>query len=501
MKYHILLFVLLINTVIGFAQLSVFSKYLPFNQKADVYPVISNPDEGLLLIFLSGKEIRVNCLTDRFQSNKEIILKKPAKNSKNYLGSYIIDSSLIITFSDKRFTTVSQLIVNMLTDSTHEISMNLFSVGQKYLATWETSSNLIVLSIAENSNTLIVSKFYEEGKTSQKEYNFTDVFSNGPLSKATLFSLFNENEGNLQKIDNSMPVSLGIASAKNKVYLTNDEIIITIDMFEDFTYYLSLNMSDNSHQSLVFPVTVMESENKNKAKNNSFIYDNTLFQLGINKFELGLKVQSLTDTNKVAYLHSLTRKNIDFSNSSMIIRNEKEGFPYGNPVERNIKKTRKFKRILSGMHPAISVFRKQSDFQILIGGIIEIQQAKGVISAAILVSGGEMVVGPGGNLVMPDPIYNFPSNYSFSSYPSRKIAYFSSLINSTTFYNSRKPIAGYTYDYIFDYANYMPGRIGMVTIFKMKGDYYLGYYSYSSHTYNIEWFKNIDDHVVRYGNN
>lgn len=498
MKYHILLFVFLTNTVIGFAQLSVFNKYLPFNQKADVYPVISNPDAGVPLIFISGKEIRVNYLGEKCRFQKELILKKPTKHSKKYLGSYIIDSSLIITFSDKKLKSVAQLIVNLRTDSTREISRNLFNVDQKHLATWETCGILTVLSIAENTNSLIVSKFYGEGKTSQKEYDFNDLFSSGPISQTTLFSLFNENEGKLQKIDNSMPVSLGIASAKNKVYLTNDELIITIDMFEGFTYYLSINLSDSSHQSLVFTVNNLESENLNEAKSNSFIYNNTLFQLCINKFELGLKVQSLTNTNKVVYFHSLTGKNIDFSNSSMITRNEKEGFPYGDPVVRNIKKPRKFKRIISRMRPAISVFRKQTDFQILMGGIIEIQQAKGVISATILVSGGEMIVGPGGNLVMPDPIYNFPSNYSFSSYPSRKIAYFSSLINANTFIHSRRPIAGYTYDYIFDYANYLPGRIGMVTIFKMKGDYYLGYYSYTSHTYNIEWFKNIDDHVIRY---
>ncbi len=150
------------------------------------------------------------------------------------------------------------------------------------------------------------------------------------------------------------------------------------------------------------------------------------------------------------------------------------------------------------MKPAISVFRKHTDFQILMGGVVETQQAKGVISEAIMVSGGEMIVGPGGNLIMPDPIYNFPSNYSFSSYSSRKAAYFSSVINATTYTHNYKSISKYTYDYIFDYANYMPGRFGLVIIFKLKGDYYLGYYSYSSHTYNIEWFKNIDDHVIRF---
>lgn len=78
------------------------------------------------------------------------------------------------------------------------------------------------------------------------------------------------------------------------------------------------------------------------------------------------------------------------------------------------------------------------------------------------------------------------------------MAYFSSMINTTSLTHSNKSISKYTYDYIIEYVNYMSGRHGLVTIFKMNGDYYLGYYSYGDKTYNIEWFKNIDDYSVQY---
>ncbi len=497
-KKQILIFILLISTVTGFSQLSVFCNYLPINQKTDVYPVISNPNVGLPLLFISGNDIRVLYMNEKCKFQKEIILKKPEKYSKHYLGSYIIDSSLIITFSDKKLTYVSQLIVNLRTEYYYEKSIILINENQKFLASWEEDDNLFVLGIVENSNKIIVNKFNGFSNISVREYNFNTLNIDKYTSNTTLYTLFNKNEGVLQKIDYTIPVSIGITSAKNKVYLINDEIIITIDALENATYLLAINLFNNSSRILTFPYNIPKSNNLSITKSNSFIYDNTIFQLSINKFELGLKVQSISDTSRIKYYHSFNNRNIDFSNSSMILRNEKEGFLFGNPVEKNIKHTRRFLRILSGMKPTISVFRKRSDFQILMGGIIEIQQAKGVISEAILVSGGEMIVGPGGNLIMPDPIYNFPSNYSFSSYSSQKAAYFSSVINSTRYTHNYKPISKYTYDYIFDYANYMPGRLGMVTIFKMKGDYYLGYYSYSSHTYNIEWFKNIDDHVIRF---
>ena len=497
-KNQILLVILVTCTVTGFSQLTVLNNYLMLNQKTDVYPVISNPNDGFPMLFISGKEIRVFYLTDECKFQKEILLRKPTKNSKRYLGSYIVDSNLIITFSNKKLTFVSQLIVNLRTDDYYERTNNLISENQKYLTSWEKDENLIVLGIVENTNKLIVSTFNGYGDASVNEYDFDDLYIDRIITNSSLYHLFNINEGKLQKIDYTIPVSLGITSARNKSYLINDEIIITIDLFDNVTYYLNINLSDNTYKIHSYNCNLSDSSNSASTKHNSFIYNNTIFQLSINKFEVGLKVQSLSDTNRVSSYHSSNVRNIDFTNSSMILRNEKEGFLYGNPEERNIKKARKFLRIISRMKPAISVFRRHTDFQILMGGVVETQQAKGVISEAIMVSGGEMIVGPGGNLIMPDPIYNFPSNYSFSSYSSRKAAYFSSVINATTYTHNYKSISKYTYDYIFDYANYMPGRFGLVTIFKLKGDYYLGYYSYSSHTYNIEWFKNIDDHVIRF---
>jgi len=72
------------------------------------------------------------------------------------------------------------------------------------------------------------------------------------------------------------------------------------------------------------------------------------------------------------------------------------------------------------MSPAISVFRKQSELQILLGSVVDIYQTAGLSANHQIASGGEMMVGPGGNLLMPDPVYVFPSNYSYSSYSSRK---------------------------------------------------------------------------------
>jgi len=498
LKKQILLIITLIYSITAFSQFLVFSNYLPYNQKTDVHTVTSNPEKGLPLIFMSGKEIRIFYLADEWKFQKEILIKRSSPISKKYLGGYINDSSLILTFSNKQFSSVSQIVVNLSTGNFFELSTEINSGNQVYLASWETKSGLVVLGAVDNSNLITVSKFSGYGDVSSHKYHFDFDEISQSHNSFTLSGLFESHGGAIQKIDASIPVSLYLASAKNKAYLINEEIIITIDYFAGITYYLSINLSQSRHEIQSYPCDIGNRGQLTLAKSNSFIYDNTMFQLSLYRDELSLSIIGLNDTNRIIKYYASKAEEIAFSNSSMEQRNEKEGFLYGNADIMEIKKTKRFLTIVSKMNPAISVFKRQEDFQILLGGVAEIHQASGIASKPILASGGEMTVGPGGNLIMPDPVYYFPTNYSFSSYSSRKSVYFSSIINSSSFQHKSKSISKYTYNYIVDYTNYMPDNQGLVTIFKMSGDYYLGYYLYGSNTYNLEWFKNIDDYSIKY---
>ncbi|MFK5856379.1 MAG: hypothetical protein QM503_09630 [Bacteroidota bacterium] len=495
---QLLIIALLIFSINGYSQFSVASEYFPYNQKTDVHVVTSSPESGIPMIFVSGREVKVLYYSADFKLDKEIITKRTIKNSRLYLGSYIVDSNLVISFSDKKLTIISHLVIDLRTGESMEMPF-IKVVSQKYIASWEVSDSLFVASIKENSNTIIIRKFFGKGDYAVGDFNFDSIVRDIDSSSnfVTLFNLFDTQEGRLQKIDHSIPASLKLASAKNKIYLVGEEVLITLDGANNTTYLLTLNIQNNTHSFEMYPYNALK-DGQISAIGNSFIYHNTIFQLSSNSYELGVSIRDLDSPGKGVYYNVLKSDKIKFSNSGISERNEKEGFMFGSPVVREIRTTRKFLKELWKMKPAISVFSKYPDFQILIGGVVGIHQAAGVIASTRLSSGGEMIVSTSGNLFMPDPDYNIPTNYSFSSYSSRKSAYFSSVVDTKTFSHKNKSISKYTYDYIIEYANYMPGRYGLVTVFKIKNDYYLGYYKYSNKTYNIEWFKNIDDFSVQY---
>ncbi len=496
MRKHILIIALLIYTIQGFSQFSVFSEYLPYNQKTDVYTVTSNFDMGLPLIFISGKDVKIFYLSTKYKLQKEIQIKKVSKNSRLYLGSYIIDSNLIISFSNEKLTSISQITVNLNNGSYEEQYTDIVYGNTQFITSLELKDSLYILGIVENTNIFILQKLYGRGFSSIQQFNFDSVFFD--KESPSISSIINKPGKAIRKIDSSIPVSLKISSCKNKIYMADNKITITLDEQNNTTQIYSLNLEDNTCSIDTILYKTLQNTEDSPALSNSFIYDNTIFQISVNKYEFGLNIKYLGNTDTATYFHFSRGNNIDFSNSAMYERNEKEGFLFGDPVTWEIKTTRKFLKMMSNMDPAISVFSKYPNFQILLGGIMDVHQAAGIMSNTVVSSGGEMIVGPNGSLIMPDPKYNFPTNYSFTSYSSNIIAYFSSMINTTSLTHSNKSISKYTYDYIIEYVNYMSGRHGLVTIFKMNGDYYLGYYSYGDKTYNIEWFKNIDDYSVQY---
>ena len=489
MRRFIVVFVLLLLSMQVFPQFSIYSEYFSYNKKTEVYPVTTSPELGLPMIFVSDRNVKIIYLDSDYKLVNEIRIKKSLKDYRNYIGSYFADSSLVMSFRNKHSNAMSHVIVDLHDGSYIEVQIDNKIENQKYLASWEIKDSLIVLSVVEGSNDFVVSKYFDGGSLSVNEFDVeTQIADN------SLFDFFSTDDGNIQKVDNTIPVSLQIASAKNKVYLVKDKVYITFDGDGVGTRVIMLDLHTGMFKDSYYDY----HDEQLVTVGNSFIYDNKLFALSIDKLGLALRISCLVDSSNDAVFIASKDRSIDFKNSNFIERNEKEGFLFGDPVVTEIGSFRKFLRIVSKMNPAISVFSKLTDYQILMGGIVGIHQSAGVTSNIILSSGGNMKVNPGGSLTMPDPVYNFATNYSFSSYSSFKSAYFSSIVDSESCDHKQKQISKYTYDYIIEYANYMAGRYGLVTVFKMSGDYYLGYYSYKNSTYNIEWFKNIDDFSVQY---
>ncbi len=496
MKSVLIIFIVFFSTIYGYSQLSVFNRFVQFNQKTDVHPVTSNPELGLPIIFIGGNNINVFYLQDEYEDSKEVAIKKASNNTKHYVGSFFeSDSSLALIFFSKKLHFYSKLSVNLISGCYSENDYQLSNSNQMHINSWEVKDSLYVLTVLENSSELTLFKF--SGNNQVSEYNYhvgKDI--QVVLGVNSLYEFVDSDEGRIQKIINTMPVNMYLASAKNKSYLVGNEIILSFDSHHSSTFLLKLSIGSNRFDIVEYPIT--DKTYLEFSKSNSFYYQNTLFQIGINDDYMGFIVRDIDNKDRIGNFGISKGEKIDFANTGIIRRNEKEGFLYGTPVIRNISNTKKFFRLASTMNPAISVFKNKDNCQINLGTVENIQQSGGVSARTLIVSGGKMTSGMGSNLVMPESVYYFPSNYSFTSYSTRISIGFSTIVNLKDYKHNPIPITKYTYNYIVDYANLMHGNQGMVTIFKFKGDYYLGYYTYGSNTYNLEWFKNVDDYSIQY---
>ena len=88
--------------MLSFSQLSVFEKHMQFNQKTDIHPITINEEIGLSLVFIAGKNIDVVYLDADHKFQREISLKRSSSTTKQYIGGYIVDSTLVLSFTDKK---------------------------------------------------------------------------------------------------------------------------------------------------------------------------------------------------------------------------------------------------------------------------------------------------------------------------------------------------------------------------------------------------------------
>lgn len=485
----ILLSMLCVNYT--FAQLSIFNEYIQFNQKTKVYPVVCNGSYGMQLVFIGGKTINVYSLNNKGKTESLIEIKHNEKNIKDYYGSYLIreDSILMLNFGSKNMDELSQLSVNLSTKEYAFTSKKLNTQDYQYLASWEVPDSLFILALKRNSSTMVLTSCFDS-KTVIKEYDATDLLL---MSDLSLYEIFNSDNGKPVKISNDIPVSLYLSSAKNKLYKNGKIISLTLDNINNNTSIIDLNIESGNIVSSHHKIDDIDALN---TKTNSFLAYGKLFQLQTNTDSISLVVTNRIDNTLWNRFVAYSGKKIHFANSIPVKQNEKQGFMYGHPEVKKLRSTKRFLKLASKMNPSITVNKHIENFQIKIGAVEEITQAGGVSANIMLSSGGIMEVGYGNYLLMPESVFNFPSNYSFISYLSRRSVYFSSLFNRKTKKHVHNKVSKFTYNFIEDYANLLPGNNSMVVIFKYAGDYYLGYYNNTTSSYNLKWFKNIDDHVI-----
>lgn len=232
-----------------------------------------------------------------------------------------------------------------------------FPDPNQYVSTSFQQNNLFyLLSKSTTENTLTLYTF-QNGIAEEKTYNFSPYkFQSKHFRNTTFTALIKENP--IEKMEKDDYNPLYKSTAKNKIYMLKDKLILTLDQHPKQTQVFELNTKNDSVTEKTFPHPIPK---KAIRSSNSFYADNKLYQLLSTSDEMIFQVKDY-DSNIVLKNITVSKNDtIKFKNSPLLIQREQ-----GKPGK--IKKTAKFLSYLTNLDIGLSVFKNKKNTLITFGG-------------------------------------------------------------------------------------------------------------------------------------
>ncbi|KXO00585.1 hypothetical protein LS48_04110 [Aequorivita aquimaris] len=414
-----------------------------------------NTTNGDLVIVMIDNKMGFANLFDNDFNEKGAITFDPSKH-ENILGYKIIGNTYEILFSNNSKKKFLVLSINFDSKKVSEKEFKFDFDDEKYLETVHYNNQLFLFT-STKENVFIIRELGENGfetlKSFQIENRIESFFDNVLVSldptnsdgfydenrKQKLLKreqLFGSLKSNVTKIDNRVPNVIEQTAQNNKLYQKDNLIYLTIEDDENLqTIFYKIDLDVLSMEQAIYEYP--KGRIWDFKKYNSFILDDKIFQLGINKDEMKIYVKNFEgEILKEFYIEK--NQPIKFKNSP-IIQDGETFLPFVN--HRELEETSQYLRKVSSGNIGITGYRDNNLYHLTIGGYIELNgggmgMMGGSYNTTISASGGVPSV---------STTYINPTFYSYSTYSSTKSTFFNTHLDADFNYVSKE-----TSENIFD---------------------------------------------------
>ncbi|SHL91295.1 hypothetical protein SAMN05444387_1425 [Flavobacterium pectinovorum] len=317
--------------------------------------------------------------------------------------------------------------------STHDI-LNFFQENNAFY----------ILSKERNVQALTLYTF-KNGTAEEKVFDFsTYKFQN----KNTQFVTFNRivDEDPIEKIDVKEFVPLDKSSKKSKAYLFGDHLILTFDYNPKKTQVFDLDIEKHTISEKSFIQPGIDNANKS----NSFLNDNKLYQISLNKYGFAIDVKDFNSGSTLKEIKVLKNDTIKFKNSPLFVQTDGR-----KPSE--LRKTSQFLSQLYFLNVGLSAFKNQRNTLLTIGGSPK-----------------------------EEDYSSFYYNGDFPQIDHARTVYFESILNNNLEF-IQEPQLPLAIDNIYYFLSTQK-RIAFQNIFKFKDYSILGYYDNATKQYVMRKF-------------
>lgn len=486
MKTSLSFFGLMLIFLTGFTQeiLVEQSIYLESHSsnRRGVYPLVDNASGDVALFLLDNDSIRVQQYDKDFSFNKAYHCERPQGKFKHLTGHSISNNQYHLYFSNKKRKEFLIKTIDMKRKESSEKRIPLMVSKEQYLESVCCNNKLYVLSKKIMSSMYKLRVFKGTELEIGVEYDLNKVLANRVPQDVVVDDIYGtpmvKAISNFVKIENGDPNPLDLTSRENKLYCVNNQLILSFDDNTDKTLVFKIDLSNYALSTNTYEQANFTGKKNQKVRSNSYIYNNSLYQLKVSRSELCFLIRDLNSGRLLKEYRVHGEEKISFSNTPPMLK-AGSFFHMGGKEQNTIQLLRK----LAVNKVGISTYPRNGQMQVMIGGIIEENSGVGVRmlfgTLGILTYAAWTELNDVSNITMT----------SFLSYQNNKALVFTSLLDPENLQHIAGEPSTNPYDKMKEFISNKESPMSIFTLFKFNDYYVLGYYLNESGKYFLRKFE------------
>ncbi|MDR7211245.1 hypothetical protein [Flavobacterium piscis] len=379
-----------------------------------------------------------------FLTNQYTDFIKSAENRFLIGHSISDDGNPILYWATENLKNIRIIKYYLETKATKVLNFDLPPNNEYIITSFQKNNVFYILSKETNQKHLLLYEF-NNGKCEIKMFDLSTILFQNEKGQNLAFNTIIQYYP-IEKMDTDNFNALDKTTNKSKMYVLDNQILLTFDHSLKKTQVLSLNLETPGVTEKIFNQPISKTPSKTS---NSFFYENKLLQIKASNEELLFDIKDFDSGKPLKSVAVSKNDTIQFKNSPLFLQiNEKK--------PQKIKTTSKFLKQLSALNAGISAFKNMKDTFISVGGFAQYEASN---------------YSYGLNSFFGD----FNNDFATYSEYGNKMVFFDSMLNSDFEFVNNKQSEPLAFDNIFYYLS-INKNVSLQNILKLKDYYILSYY-------------------------
>jgi len=326
-----------------------------------------------------------------------------------------------------------------------------FPANNDYIVTYFQQKNAFYIVAKEKDLEHLLLYKFKDGNCEIKMLDFSSFTFKNENNQSFSFNLLLKRFP-IKKMESDVLNPVDLASKISKLYVLDDQIILTFDyaLLKTQVFQINLNSGEITEKALNLPTS-----KKTSKTSNSFYNDKKLFQTVANTEEFLFEIKDFDSGNTIKKYAISKNDSIPFKNSPFIMQINDE-------APRQLKTTAKFLKNLDGLTAGISVLKSKKNNFITFSGFGEYSDY----------------------YYQQDAFGDFGERVP---YYLSKMVYFDGVLDENMDFVKDKKVAPFAIDNLFYYLS-IHKNITLFDSLKLKDYYILSYYDSGSKQFIMRKF-------------